>query len=277
MKNVDKFIRPADLSELLEVRSKEENSVLLAGGTSLIFSKDSSVRTIIDMSDVKEMKSIGFSDDGVLSLGAMATMTQLRFHDGLPEVIRSAALAVASTPIRNVVTVGGEIMRGVYWNDLPVALMALDAVAVFSSVRGERRIPLDEIYDLHPTKVIARDEVLTRVEIRDYARPAAFHKFSKTATDYALASVAFSCLDVEDAVIREPRVVVGVVTPLPRRLRDVENLIAEKGEAALEQLESVLSGFRTRPDFRISSDYQVNLMTVGIRRVFRAARDGGAQ
>ncbi len=276
MKNVEKFIRPTNISELLEARAKEENNILLAGGTSLIFSKDASVRTIIDMSEVNELKNIEFSD-GKLKLGAMVTMTQLRHRSDLPVAIRNAALSVASTPIRNVVTVGGEVMRGVYWNDLPVALMALDAVAVFASTTGERAMPLEEVFSLHPTKTIRPDEVLTRVELTDYMRPAAFHKFSKTATDYAIASIAFSARSFEGSTVREPKVVVGAVTPLPRRLNDVERLLSEKGESALEELETLFSGFKTRPDFRVSAEYQRNLMIVGIRRLFRAARDGGEE
>lgn len=55
----------------------------------------------------------------------------------------------------------------------------------------------------------------------------------RDAIDFAIVSLA-SCIDVQDSVIRDARIVYGGVAPVPYRMKDVEELL--KGKAVSEAL-----------------------------------------
>ncbi|MBU1069510.1 FAD binding domain-containing protein [Myxococcota bacterium] len=271
MINVEKFIRPETIGAAVSLL-KAPDCIVLAGGTGVTLSRDPNVRTVIDLSDLQELKSIDITDERI-RLGAMVTMTQLRRASGLPAALVTAARAIGSTPLRNVITVGGELARGVYWNDLPVALLAMDAVVEIASEAGVEKLPIAAFLAEHPKKTLAGGKLITAVEIERRFTHVGYLKFARTEVDYAICNLACG-LRVEDGVIREARVAVGAIVPLARRIPEAEQSLvgtAPGEEAFVRAAKALVEAIEPRPDFRVSREYQRQLMESLTRRVLEAA------
>ncbi|NLC41047.1 MAG: hypothetical protein GX763_09055 [Clostridiaceae bacterium] len=115
----------ANTIEDLIAYSKEDNLLFLAGGTDLVPNLKHEVRqaaSIVDLSRISELQQIKKEADGSLRLGSMLTLEQLINSDlisGKYPELRYAAMRVASPQIRNIGTLGGNLMqdrRCIYFN-----------------------------------------------------------------------------------------------------------------------------------------------------------------
>ncbi len=128
-------------------------------------------------------------------------------------------------------------------SDLSVALLAVDAIVHVRGMRGERTIPLNRFYTLpgttpHIETVLHHGELITGIELpaSTYASTSHYLKVrDRRSYEFALVSAAVS-LDVANGTIRNARLALGGVAPVPWRSTD--------GEAALVGKPATLDTFR---------------------------------
>lgn len=126
--------------------------------------------------------------------------------------------------------IGAEECVAVAPSDLAPALIAYDARVTLAGARGTRTIPLAGLYARPAPRdrrhhTIRDGEVLTQVTVPDSAlqRRGAFLKSMERKTwSFAVVSVAASAR-VRDGRLRDPRVVVGGVAPVPWRVEAAEH------------------------------------------------------
>jgi xanthine dehydrogenase YagS FAD-binding subunit len=114
-------------------------------------------------------------------------------------------------------------------SDLAVALVALDARVRLRGPRGERFLPLDELYRLpedtpHLEHALEPAELIVAIDVpcRTAARHGRYLKVRDRASyEFAVVSVAVD-LDIDDGVIRRARLAAGGVGTKPWRLRGAE-------------------------------------------------------
>lgn len=124
---------------------------------------------------------------------------------------------------------GGEMCFFVHPSDLAPALIALGASMRVNGPAGLRALPLDEFFvppGVDPLRetVLEAGEILTEVILPPPVRGlrSSYRKVRARAVwDFALAGVALA-LRVDAGVVREARVVLSGVAPIPWRHRDVE-------------------------------------------------------
>ena len=130
-------------------------------------------------------------------------------------------------------------------SDAAVALAALDAVVRVKSVEGLRDVPLVELYRLpgetpHVETVLAPGDVIVELVVprSAAARRSCYLKLRERASyEFALVSVA-AAVAVEEGTIKEARVALGGVAPMPWRLENAEAALtgcAIDDAAALER------------------------------------------
>ncbi len=126
-------------------------------------------------------------------------------------------------------------------SDMAVALAALDAsVRVFGS-RGERTIPLTDFYRLpgnEPQRdtVLEHGELITSVDLPplSFASRSLYRKVRDRASyAFALVSVAVA-LDIAAGVVRDVRIALGGVAPVPWRAAKAEAML--RGAPATEEM-----------------------------------------
>ena len=124
----------------------------------------------------------------------------------------------------------------VHPSDTAVALEALDARVLLLTWEGARMLPIEDFFvapsvDVKRENVLEEGEILGQVVIPS-ASPNARSLFLKAkerqAMDFALASVAVS-LEVDGGSVKDARIVLGGVAPVPRRVRDAENALIGMG------------------------------------------------
>lgn len=128
----------------------------------------------------------------------------------------------------------------VHPSDLAPMLVALGALVTFQGSKGPRTIPLEQFFtlpnqgDVRRENVLAADEIVTHVEVpaAAWAKRSAYLKFrERPSLDFAMSSVA-AALDLSGGAIREARLVLGAVAPIPWRVPKAE--AALKGRPANE-------------------------------------------
>jgi len=117
-------------------------------------------------------------------------------------------------------------------SDLAPALIAYDATVALTGPRGSRTMPLADLFVTPHGRVrrehaIAPDELIVEVRMPEnaLARRGAFEKAMERKTwSFAMVSVAIS-VKIIGGVVRDARVVLGGVAPVPWRARDAEKLL----------------------------------------------------
>jgi xanthine dehydrogenase YagS FAD-binding subunit len=130
---------------------------------------------------------------------------------------------------------GGGPSYIVHPSDCAPALMALGATAMISSPKGTREVPLEKFFIL-PTESLIRENILQHNEIVTHIRvpkPAASSRSHymkvrhKESFDWALAGAAV-VLQMSGSVVKDSRVVLSGVAPIPWRSKEAEAALKGK-------------------------------------------------
>lgn len=121
MKKIELF-RPDTVEEAIETLSaKGREASVYAGGTDLLDRLKSRLITapkyLVDLKQIKSLRTIRRTDDGTVVVGAMTTLTELLessvVRNSLP-IIGEAVELISSPELRNQSTVGGNILQEVW-------------------------------------------------------------------------------------------------------------------------------------------------------------------
>jgi carbon-monoxide dehydrogenase medium subunit len=165
------YARPATVEEAISVLATYDGARPLAGGQTLINvmkARAAAPDVLVDLGDLDELRTIGFSSDGMLEIGAMVTYAQLMSSSEV-EVARPILAEVAATigdvQVRNRGTVGGNVCVSDPANHLPPLLVALDARFTIRGQGGERTVSADEFFLGVYLTAVGEGELLTKVNV----------------------------------------------------------------------------------------------------------------
>ncbi len=127
--------------------------------------------------------------------------------------------------------IGAHRCQAVTPSDLATVFVALDATAHVRSPRGDRMLPIAELYTGPGESVLGDRDVLVGVHIAvaDADRTQAFEKLALWDGDFAACSAAVTALGDPAGTLRDVRVVLGAVAPTPWRARGAERAAAGVG------------------------------------------------
>lgn len=220
-----------DASNLL--RRLAPDARLLAGGTDLLVdlkSGRSNVKHLISLNGLQELRGVTESDEGI-RIGALTTITQLGrskiICDRFPAIL-DAVNNMAAPPIRNVATIGGNIISAVSCADLPPVLMVLSSELQLWLPDQQRTLTLEKIF-VGPRRTALRDgEVLTSIFIPD-PKPgfgAAYERFGlREGNAIAVAAVAAGLTLDDNNCIQDLRLAIGAVAPIPKLVAKVNDIL----------------------------------------------------
>ena len=145
------------------------------------------------------------------------------------------------------------------------------------SVRGARTIDVQEFFEWAMATTLAEDEILTaaRLPLLPPNTKFGFYEFSRRAGDYALA-MALVAYEILDGVIANPRIGIGGVEGVPRRISAAEEmLLGERPsiEVFRAAADAVASAIDPLSDLQASADFRRDLA----RTVTRRALERSAQ
>jgi aerobic carbon-monoxide dehydrogenase medium subunit len=259
----------------------------LAGGTSLVVDlKSDRYRAdhVISLNRISSLRGISAADNGV-RIGALTTLNEVATSDLIREkclVIREAAREMASPQIRNLGTVGGNIVGAVPCADMPPVMAVMHATVNLWSPSGVRNIPIEAFF-VGPRETVRRsDEILTEVIVpQPPARfGAAYARFGlREANSVAVAAVAASLLLKSDGTVDQARICLSAVAGKPTMVADAQSALAGTAldESSLNRAaEAAMATAQPISDVRGSAGYRRELIGTLTRRALLTAQKRAA-
>jgi carbon-monoxide dehydrogenase medium subunit len=266
---------PSSVEEAVGYLDGDPGTKVLAGGQSLLpllALRLAQPSVLVDIGGIGELGFIG-KENGTVRIGAGTTLSAVEdsqvVSDSLP-LLAQAVRLVAHRPIRNRGTVGGSLAHADPAAELPAVAVALEAVLVARSSRGERRLEAADFFSGPFTTALADDELLTAVEFPVAGGSWCFTEVVRRAGDFALGIAAVG-LGVDDG---GARVVLQGVGSRPVRVPEAESALGKGGvdEAAAQSAAEAASAAATPiGDIHGSADYRRRLAGVLVRRAALAA------
>jgi xanthine dehydrogenase iron-sulfur cluster and FAD-binding subunit A len=280
------YIQPETTDEVLRILSASRGRArIVAGATDLILELERGVRrdidTLIDITRISGLDLISADGDGMIHLGPLVTHNNCIAAPLIRErafPLARAAWEVGAPQIRNRGTIAGNLITGSPANDTISPLIALGATISLASIRGIRRIPLQDFYLGVRKTAMETDEMLV-----DIAFPALTGRQRGTFVKLALRSAqAISVVNVaivltlaEDRVERAV-IALGAVAPTIIRAPVAEQYLQDKSlEEPIIQQTATLTQDASRPinDIRGSAAYRKEMVRVLTARALRSIRN----
>lgn len=273
------YVRPASLEEAVAARAAHEDTVILAGGQSLMPMMNFRLAqpdAVIDISRIPGLDGIEVSDDAV-SVGAMVRSRALELHDGAfakAPVLRAALRHVAHVPIRNRGTVCGSIAHADPAAELPAVLLALDGHVVARGAAGERVVPAAELFAFQMTTTLAADEIVVKAVFpaQRAGEGHAFLEYARRQGDYAMAAVC-ALVTMDGDRVAGARLAACGIADTPVRLTASEAVLAGKplDEARLAEAAAAAREAVTNDADGTGGAYRRRLLSTLVTRAVREA------
>jgi xanthine dehydrogenase small subunit len=225
------LLRPGTLREALQMLRDEGPLVPLAGCTDVYVGLNFGTVPVapiapaprfLDLWRLDELRPIEVRD-GALSIGALATYTELirspLVRERLP-ILAFASREIGGVQIQNRGTLGGNVVNGSPAGDTLPVLAVAEATLVLASAAETRRVPFVSFYTGYRKSVLRPDELLVAVEV---PRIEGIQWFRKVGTR---AAQAISKVVIAGVRSDRPRVALGSIAPTVVRLPRTEAALA---------------------------------------------------
>jgi len=277
----ERLSRPTDAASAVAARP---GAMFLAGGTTMVDLMKVDVLTPDTVVDVRHLglSSIDVSDHAIV-VSAAVTNSQLAWHPAVRErfpVLSQAILSGATTQIRNMATVAGNILqrtRCSYFRDVHASCnrrqpgSGCDALDGFN--RGHAVLGVsDHCIATHPSDMCVA--LITHVVIPHLAAARRSHYVKvrdRASYEFALASAAV-VLDVDGDTIRGARLGLGGIATKPWRAVEAEQILTGRkatDDAFRDAAEIAIAGAVVRNH----NHFKIELTKRTIVRAFATARD----
>ena len=262
------YMAPTTLPALLAVRAAHPGAQLVAGCTDVglwVNKLHQDFAQVLDVTRVQALRQIEHAPQHI-AIGAAVTLAEAfaaLVADRPP--LHAFATRFAGLPVRNAGTLGGNVANGSPIGDSMPLLIALGARVVLMSVRGERELPLEDLYTGYRQNVMVADEVLAWIKVPK-AVPgelSRIYKISKRFEDDISAVCLAINLRIEDGQVVSASIGAGGVAATPVRACQTE--AALRGQpwtlSTVQQAMATLRGeFTPISDMRASSAYRVQVL-----------------
>ena len=269
------YARPSTVDEAVALLAGNEGARALAGGQTLLNvmkARVASPEVLVDLADLEELRSIGFSSDGLLEIGAMVTYAELMASsevDVARPILAEVSATIGDVQIRNRGTIGGNVCVADPTNHLPPLLAVLGSTFTVRGREGERTVPADNFFKGVYVTAVGEGELLTKISVppsKGAGDGFAGVTIGKHGTYIANAAATVS----DDGV----RVALGCVAAVPVRATALEQALAG-GDLSYEAVRAAAEGLGASldppGDVHGSADYRRRVAEVSaVRAVLQA-------
>ena len=283
LKKLTQFYHPTTIEDACKLLSKPKTAVI-AGGTAEALKKDDTIEALVDITHIKELNHLS-QDASSIKIGATTCVQDIYKSENLKGVsgtfLKAVAGTCAATALRNTITAGGNLAAQLWWSDLPVAYLALDAEVVCRAGKPKRTIPVAQIINDTPAKFLRKGEIIAEIIVPcfDTNTGCDFRKQVKTHHDYSTVTVA-TRITLKNGMISAARIACNAVTSSPFRCQEAEKMLA--GHKPSEELlakvaEKAANSIKYREDFRASKEYRKEVFQVLVRRSLEASVEAASK
>ncbi len=258
---------PNTIEEAIELLWQAEGKAkVIAGGTDLVIglrSGDYTPQSIIDITRIEELRKIE-EKNGAVSIGAAVTHSEIASSPLVKKygkILSDAASEIGSPQIRNLGTIGGNIVNASPAADTIPPLMVLNAMGRVVSRGGEKEVLLSQLFKGPYETNLKPHELLVQITFQKLP-PETKSSFVRLARRDAMAIARMNVaiiLQIGKNRIEDVRIAVGSVTPTPQRMSEAETFLKGKlpdkrslQKASLKVSEAMIqrSGIRTSTSYK---------------------------
>ena len=263
------FHEPATVQEACQMLGElGEKAKTLAGGTDLFVNMKKKLLApdhLVSLDRIEDLVQLD-SSNGVLRIGACVKAADIAESTTVVKdfpALQTGASKLGSPLIRNLATVGGNLVSARPAADFPPPLMAYGASVVLRSGTGQRTVALSDFIKAPGQTVLSPEEILEAVLLEKpeaYSGSAYFKLGIREALEISLVNIAVSITtEGFGGAIKAGRVVMGSVGPTPLLSPSAEKaLLGEKPSEALFIAAGEAAAKDSKPidDFRASAVYK---------------------
>ncbi|MFZ4286833.1 xanthine dehydrogenase small subunit [Variovorax sp. HJSM1_2] len=262
------YLAPRTLAELCQARAAQPQAQIVAGCTDVglwVTKMHMQFAQVLDVTQVQELRRISRTASHTQIGAAVPLQDAFTTLAAERPQLKAFAARFAGLPVRNSGTLGGNVANGSPIGDSMPLLIALGAQVRLASSRGERAIPLEDLYTGYRKNVMAPDEVLAFIDVPHVSAGELMrvYKISKRFDDDISAVCLALNLHVEDGVVASASVGAGGVAATPVRARQLEAALTGQPwtEASVRHAMQVLRAeFQPISDMRASAAYRTEVL-----------------
>jgi carbon-monoxide dehydrogenase medium subunit len=276
------YVTPESVEEAVAARAAEVDSVLLAGGQSLLATLNFRIANpalLIDISRIPSLRGIDVNDSEII-VRAMVRQREVELSEAVHQanpLVREVLQNVAHTVVRNRGTVAGSIAHADAAAELPAMLLAVEGSVDVQGPGRKRSIAAGDLFQFHLTTSLADDEMIiaVRIPVLPPATGWSYMEFARRHGDYALAGIcALVTLDGDGRCTKARLSACGIASTAVRLASAEEELtgdmldetaIARAAKAARDAVTAV-------DDSQASTAYRRHLVDTLTRRTLIQAK-----
>ncbi len=269
--------------------------------------------TLVALSGIAATRDLRIDDENRCIIGSSTLVRDVASSTLVPRVLATAAAEVASPQIRNTATIGGNLCLDTRCNyiDMPAAwrkanghclkdggdvcwvaprgkrcwavsssdlvpvAIALEGSVRLASVRGDRLIPVEDLYhnDGIAPLTMAADEILVELVLPPFGGQATYRKLRRRGSiDFPMLGVAATARFDDDGKCTAARLVLGAVAPAPLRATEAEQFVVGRGftdEVIEEAARLATQPVRPQDNTDLGSRYRKWMTAVFVRRALQ--------
>jgi len=261
------YAKPASISDALAILRQHDGARALAGGQTLLNvmkARAASPDVLVDLHGLDDLRGIDLAADGTLTLGAMATYTDIvgSAEARARPILGEVCATIADVQVRNRGTIGGNLCSNDPTNHLPPLMSAVGARMTIVSEAGERTVPAEEFFLGVYLTAVGPGELLTAIEI-PAGKQDGFAAVTLGVDGTCIANAAASI----DGTLR---IALGCVDAVP--------IVLQPDGSDDDAVREAVKGAALNPpdDVHASGEYRAHLAGVlAVRAARQAAGKGG--
>jgi len=279
------YFAPKTLEAALSLLAEQgEGAHLFAGGTDVVVKMTHArlkPKAIIGLMEIEELKGIRFRAEDGLTIGATARLSEVTSHPDILKrypAIAHAARVMANGEVRNMGTVAGNLCNAAPSADTAPPLIAMGAEVTLASLKGERRLCLDQFFKGPGVTAMEQGEIMTSIHVPvPGPKSGASYKRISARCGVDIAAVGVGVMaSFNGAACEAAKVVLGAVAPIPMRAVNTEDLLhGQEWTPELIEKAGHQAAKESKPisDVRASADWRRRMVAVLTRRALEEAHE----
>jgi len=256
---------PVSVAEALALLRKSRKPLVLGGGTFVLNTLKKTAAFPTDVIGLRKIAPLCGIKDATkeVTIGSMTTLAEIASSPVVREhfvSLADAAACVATTPLRHMVTIGGNVASRFFWVDLPAVLMALGAKVAWAGIEARKTLSIEDFLSL--TGPQAKGIVMAILVPKSGLDGIYFRHTQTMKVDLPLVAMAFAARRQAGAV-QDVRCIVNTAFSRPVSLAGVASYFEarEIGEWKADEAADVL-----RRDLKQSKldDYRLHCLCADV-------------
>lgn len=255
------------ISGLQEMSARENRNHLFVGGGTDLFVQKPDFMVDQDFTSLNLTKDYNYvkQDGATIGIGGLTSFSDIMNSEILrnyfPSIIEDFSL-IASTPIRNIATIGGNIVNASPIADTVIFFLVLNPFITLTNGSKERKVDLINFYQGYKQIDKTDEEIVTELS---FAVPSKNYKFNfekvskRTYLDIASVNSAIYVEVSASNQIEMCRISAGGIAPIPKFLKNASTYLLNKpvnNEIIKELLNIVDQEIQPISDIRGSAEYK---------------------